>query len=328
MNHIDLATNISNLSYDTETHTSPSIYYGNHATHCAGIAAAIKDNGIHIAGVAPEATIVSISNLMTVSDNTPLNLANGITWAYQNGVDIISCSWYYPTCHEAIDDAIKNAFTYGRQGKGCVIVFAGGNFSNDTVTYPANCNDTILAVGSINNTGVKADSSNYGTGLDLVAPGVRILSTLPNDSIGYKQGTSMACAHVAGVAALILERNPELTVNQVNSIINSNAKKISGVNFNVTKPDGLWNNEYGYGLVDAYNSLMNTPTAIYIQNETISGTRIITADNIYVGKDVTNTKEHGDVILGQGNISLKAGFTKIKNSTTVPLGTTLKIENN
>lgn len=137
----------------------------------------------------------------------------------------------------------------------------------------------------------------------------------------------MACPHVAGVAALILERNSELTVNQVNSIINSNAKKLSGVNFNVTKPDGLWNNEYGYGLVDAYNSVINTPSTVYIQNDTITGTKILLADNIYVGRDVTNTKEYGDVTLGQGNITLRAKNVVIKNCTTVPLGTTLKIEN-
>lgn len=329
MDHIDLSSNISNLSYDTETGTSPcDTIYGNHGTHCAGIAAAKKDNGIQIAGVAPDAKIVSISSTLNIyTSNILLKLADGITWAYLHGVDIISNSWHSPIKNEAIDESIQNAFRYGRNGKGCVIAFASGNRFSNIVNYPANCNDTILVVGAIDSTGVKRPSSNYGTGLDIVAPGGDILSTLPNDSAGYKSGTSMACPHVAGVAALILERNPELTVTQVNSIINSNAKKIPGVNFNVTKPDGLWNSKYGYGLVDAYSSVINTPHVVYIQNDTITGTTIISADSIYVGKDVTDTKEQGDVILGQGNITLKAGFIEIKNSTTVPLGTTLKIEN-
>ena len=327
MNHIDLASNISDLSYDTETGSSPSIVYGYHGTHCAGIAAAVKDNGIQIAGVAPEATIVPISNQMVVSTYAPSKLASGINWAYQHGVDIISNSWYYPTQHAIIEEAIQDAFRYGRQGKGCVIVFSSGNDYSCSVSYPANCNDTILAVGAIDSTGVKTLWSQYGDKLDIVAPGDSILSTFPNNKTGKDSGTSMACPHVAGVAALILERNSELTVNQVNSIICSNAKKISGVNFNVTKPDGTWNNEYGYGLVDAYSSVINTPSTAYIQNDTITGTRIISADSIYVGRDVTNTKEYGDVILGQGHITLKAKYTKIKNSTTVPLGTTLKIGN-
>ena len=326
LNHIDLSSNISSLSYDTETNSSPSIVYRAHGTHCAGIAAAVKDNGIQIAGVAPEATIISISNSLTGTTNSRLKRADGIIWAYQHGADIISNSWGSSTYHVAIDEAIQDAFSYGRQGKGCVITFSSGNDSMNTIGYPANCNDTILAVGAIDNTGTRSSFSNYGTELDLVAPGVNILSTIPNSQTDYKSGTSMACPHVAGVAALVLERNPELTVNQVNSIINSNTKKISGVTFNVTKPDGLWNNEYGYGLVDAYSSVINTPHVVYIQNDTITGTDVISADSIYVGRDVTNTKEYGDVILGQGNITLKAGYVEIKNSTTVPLGTTLTIE--
>ena len=77
--------------------------------------------------------------------------------------------------------------------------------------------------------------------------------------------------------------------------------------------------------MDAYSSIINTPSVVYIQNETVSGTRTISADNIYVGKDVTDRKEQGDVILGTGHIKLDAEIVEIKNSTTVPLGTTLEI---
>lgn len=328
LDHIDLATNISSLSYDTETNSSPSIVHDNdHGTHCAGIAAAKKDNGIHIAGVAPDATIVSISNKLEMNTCCELKLADGINWAYQNGVDIISNSWRTSEEHLAIKEAIQNAFRYGRHGKGCIIVFAAGNKGTDSIDFPARCNDTILAVGSIVKSGWRAIQSDYGEGLDLVAPGVGIYSTLPNDSAGPMSGTSMACPHVAGVAALILERNSELTVTQVNSIINSNARRISGVNYNVSKPDGLWNYQNGYGLVNAYESVIHTPSTVYIQNDTITGTRLISAENIYVGRDVTDTKAHGDVILGQGDITLHAECVEIKNSTTVPLGTTLTIEN-
>ena len=327
VNHVDLASNVGSLSFDTETNYSPSGLYGDHGTHCAGIAAAIKDNNLHIAGVAPEATIVPISNSMTFQSLNPCKLANGFIWAYQNGVDIISNSWIIYTPYSVLTNAIRDALIYGRQGKGCVVVFSSGNDTDYNIPYPANCNDSILVVGAIKKNGTRWADSNYGNKLDVVAPGVNIISTIPNNTTGYNTGTSMACPHVAGVAALILELNPGLTVNQVNSIINSNAKKLSGVNFNITKPDGLWNNEYGYGLVDAYSSVMNTPRTVYIQNETINGTRNITADSIYVGKDVTNLIGQGDVILGPGNITLKADYIEIKNSTTVPLGTTLKVEN-
>ena len=79
--------------------------------------------------------------------------------------------------------------------------------------------------------------------------------------------------------------------------------------------------------MDAYNSVINTPSTVYIQNDTITGSRVISADSIYVGMDVTNTQAYGDVMLGQGDITMKAGYVELKNSTTVPLGTTLKIGN-
>lgn len=335
MNHIDLVSNIGSLSYNTETGNSPSqlnIFLNNyaHGTHCAGIAAAAKDNGKLIAGVAPNATIVPINNSLDLSEQNSYKLARGINWAVEHDVDVISCSWG-ASPNGLLDNAIQNAFTNGRHEKGCVVVFAAGNKREDEnsydVRYPANCNDKILVVGAIDSTGLRLLDSCYGTELDLVAPGGNILSTIPFNITGRKSGTSMACPHVAGVAALILERNSELTVSQVNSIINSNAKKLSNVNFDVTKPDGLWNNQYGYGLVDAKNAVINTPGDAYIQNETIIGTRIITADSVYVGTDVTDTKPYGDVTLGQGDITIKAGYVEIKESTTVPLGTTLTIEN-
>lgn len=333
LNHSDLELNIDSLSYNTETGLSPSQIYEQeanhkHGTHCAGIAAAIKDNNRYIAGVAPDAKIISISNKLGYSTCTSLKLADGIVWAYEHGADIISNSWH-AEYHPAINEAIYNAFRYGRHGKGCVIVFASGNQINNesfAVDYPANCNDTVLAVGSIDRFGERATDSKYGAALDLVAPGVNILSVIPNDTIESKSGTSMACPHVAGVAALILQRNSELTVSQVDSIICRNAKKISNVIFNESKPYGLWDNKYGYGLVDAYNSARNTPSTVYIQNDSITGSRVISGENIYVGRNVTDTKEHGNVILGQGNIMLQARSVEIKNSTIVPLGTTLTIE--
>lgn len=109
------------------------------------------------------------------------------------------------------------------------------------------------------------------------------------------------------------------TYNSINQIY-------PGISFNVTNINGLWNDEYGYGLLDAYNSVINTPSTIYIQNDTIDGTRLISADSIIVGRDVTDEIEQGDVIIGQGNITLKANYIELKNSTLVPIGTTLKTE--
>lgn len=93
----------------------------------------------------------------------------------------------------------------------------------------------------------------------MVAPGVDVLSTLPNKETGLKDGTSMACPHVAGLAALILERNPRLTVTQVNDIIENNTKKVGPNKYNETRKNGTWNSYYGYGLINAEQALINTP---------------------------------------------------------------------
>ncbi len=262
VNHMDLAQNIYPLSFDTESGTSPAKLFGDHGTHCAGIAAAIRNNGIQVAGVAPDAKIVSISNSLYGTPNSQLKRADGFIWAYQNGVDVISNSWKSGTVHPAINEAIADAFKYGREGKGCVIVFAAGNdyaTNPDSISYPASCNDKILAVGAINSSGNRAYFSQVGDKLDVVAPGFGILSTLPNDKVGNKNGTSMACPHVAGLAALILERNPRLTVTQVNDIIEKNTKKVGPNSYKETRKNGTWNKSHGYGLIDAEKALVNTP---------------------------------------------------------------------
>ncbi len=255
--HSDLARNISPLSFDTESETSPSRIYSDHGTHCAGIAAAVRNNGIFVAGVAPDAKLVAISNSLRATSNSRIKRADGFCWAWKNGVDIISNSWGSSTRHDVLEEAIDSALTKGRDGKGCVIVFAAGN-DNHIVSYPANYRDNILTVGAIDSTGVRTYYSNYGDKLDVVAPGHYILSTIPGNTIGWMNGTSMACPHVAGVAALILERNPSLTARQVNDIIEKTARKIT-VNYDTYKRNGTWNMLYGYGLVDAYNAVMNTP---------------------------------------------------------------------
>lgn len=260
VNHIDLAQNIYPLSFDTESGTSPAKLYDSHGTHCAGIAAAVRNNGIQVAGVAPDAKIVSISNSLRSSTNSRLKRADGFVWAYKNGVDVISNSWGSTTQHAAINEAIADAFKYGREGKGCIIVFAAGNDGNRfPVAYPANCNDKIIAVGALDRDGTIAYFSQTGDKLDVVAPGIDVLSTIPNNDTISWPGTSMACPHVAGLAALILERNPRLTVTQVNDIIEKNTKKVGPNSYNETRKNGTWNKSHGYGLIDAEKALINTP---------------------------------------------------------------------
>ncbi len=257
LQHQDLAANIYSMSYDTGTNSSPSKIYGPHGTHCAGIAAAVRNNGIYVAGVAPDATLMSISNSLGAGPIYAMTLANGINWAWKNGADVISCSW---TCAESnlLDDAIDAAVTKGRDGKGCVFVNSAGNTSG-AISHPGDYGPDVLAIANMTKDGSLDAESAHGANMFVAAPGKDIYSTMPDNQIAKMSGTSMACPHVAGVAALVLERNPRLTAAKVREIIAKNAKKIGNRAYNITKTYGSWNEYYGYGLVDAYNAVLNTP---------------------------------------------------------------------
>lgn len=253
LTHNDLQSNISQNSYDTESNSSPSQIFGNHGTHVAGTVAAIKDNNLQVVGVAPQSTLISISNSLAGTPNSRIRRADGINWAWQNGADVINNSWGSAVQYDVIDDAIENALNNGRNGLGTIVVFASGNDFGG-VGYPANSNSNILAVGSITSTGNRSNFSNFGNELDVVAPGSAILSTINNNETDTFNGTSMAAPHVAGIAALILSVNPDLTVQEVNTIIESTAQKVGGYSYsnNSNRPNGTWDDEMGYGLVDAH----------------------------------------------------------------------------
>lgn len=214
---------------------------------------------------------MSISHDLITSSSFSQQLASGISWAWQHGADIINNSWgdkggtYYNIMHSALlENAIDNALTQGRNGKGCIVTFASGNKS-PSIDYPGNYRNEILCVGSIEASGKRFTTSAYGGKLDIVAPGKDIWSTLPNNSAGYATGTSMACPHVSGVAALILAVNPNLTGAQVRDIIEKTAQKVGGYSYATVagRSNGSWNSEMGYGLVDAYAAVQAASPAEY-----------------------------------------------------------------
>lgn len=263
LTHSDLAANIYELSYDATSKTSPSRIYKDtrvdsiHGTHCAGIAAAVRNNGRYITGVAPDAKIMSVS-IGFKRPKASESLADGINWAWKNGADVISCSW---GCNDndLIKEAIDSALIYGRNGKGCVIVAAAGN--QGYLDFPGRYRKEVMAVGCVDRYGNKIYYSGRGDNLFIMAPGDSILSTIYSDTIAYDSGTSMAAPHVSGVAALMLERNPNLTSEQVREIIAKTARKEPDYFFNPnkTKEFGTWNLSYGYGQLDAYKAVINTP---------------------------------------------------------------------
>ncbi|WP_317191108.1 S8 family serine peptidase [Alistipes shahii] len=200
--------------------------------------------------------------------------------------DAVTLSWGSSVKYQVIDDAISNALRNGRSGKGCVVVFASGNDYQSTVGYPANCNPEVIAVGAISSSGMRASFSNYGSALDVVAPGEDVITTTTNS--GYSSaisGTSFACPLVAGVAALVLSVNPDLTQKQVADIIESTAKKCGNYSYTTQSghTNGTWNNQMGYGLVDAYAAVIkakNTGSTVYFNDKTVTTDTVISGDEI------------------------------------------------
>ncbi len=265
--HVDLSPNYSSLSYDAQSMSYPCVYnyFLDHGTRVAGVAAAKGNNNMLIAGVAYNSTILRVSHDFVWTSTKSSELASGISWAWQNGADVINNCWgdegghYHDTlASPALESAIVNALTNGRSGKGAVVVFAAGNYGENgaIMDYPATFDNRLLTVGAIDRTGHRALYSGYGNALDVVAPGDSILTTAMDNNITYEYGTSMAAPHVSGIAALMLAANPNLSREEVVRFIELTANKISPSNTYYyytysNRYNGKWNNQMGYGLVDA-----------------------------------------------------------------------------
>ena len=213
-----------------------------HGTHCAGIVAAL-DNEIGVIGVAPLALIYAVKVLDSDGSGYLSDVVAGIQWAIDNQMDIISLS-----LGTNYDSQTLHAACSAADAAGILLVAAAGNDYRtrwgrewNTVDYPARYG-SVIAVGAIDNTDEKASWSSTGPGLELVAPGVGIRSTYWNGTYETHSGTSMACPHVAGVAALVLAGEPGLTNDAVRVRLQETADDLGETG---------WDTWYGYGLVDA-----------------------------------------------------------------------------
>ncbi|MBI4846428.1 MAG: S8 family serine peptidase [Candidatus Omnitrophica bacterium] len=210
----------------------PIDYYG-HGTHCAGTIAAIGNNNIGIIGVAPKAKIMPVKIFPNPYDSV---CADAIRYAADMGADVLSNSWG-PSSRNPSNPLVESAIEYA-YAKGCVVVFAAGNYNDDVAYYsPANYPKVITVAASDQND-QKCYFSNYGAEIDVAAPGGgmsgnvnNILSLLAaSHNSGFNSyivrtnylrlaGTSMACPHVAGVTALLLSKNSSFSNAQVKQAI-------------------------------------------------------------------------------------------------------------
>ena len=227
-----------------------------HGTHVAGTIGQRSNNGIGVAGVAPEVSILPVRVLDANGSGSNTWVANGILWAVDHGANVINLSLGSPMNSEAVADACAYAYE-----QGVTVVAATGNDGfTDFIGFPAAL-DTTIAVGSVDLANKIAFYSNQGQQIDLVAPGGDtttdsdgnglsdgvLQETIMNGQWSYYalQGTSMATPHVAGVAALVYA-NGVHDPDAIRSILNSTAKDLG--------PSGR-DNTFGHGLVDPVAAL-------------------------------------------------------------------------
>ncbi len=253
-----------------------------HGTHVAGTVAAETNNGIGVAGVAGGTGNNDGVRLMActfVEGNVPDIGAEAFVYAADNGAVISQNSWMYwylpenydriPALEEAMDYFRNNAGGSDQAMDGGVIFFAAGNENNNLSQYPHNL-DRLILVAALDNKDQKTNLTNYGTQISIAAPGAGvgtngILSTFPNEDYGYLQGTSMACPHVSGVAALVLSNNyGDITPEQLKRVVLETTDPIDHLS-----PD--YEGQLGTGRVNAYNALqvgngVTIPLGIRLQN--------------------------------------------------------------
>ena len=293
-----------------------------HGMACAGIIGA-TNNSIGIRGVASNINILPVNivpdyftldylnRIVSGGFGSNIEIAEAIKWAWQRA-DILSCSWGGGPASNDITSAINNARRYGRNGKGCVVVFASGNGypSIKDVSFPGNV-DGVITVGAIDNRGVIRNYSQRGASMDLVAPSGGspgdVVTTDRMGDLGYYtgnyylkfNGTSAACPQVAGVAALMLSANPALTEAQVRTILQNTAKDLGAPGFDHT---------YGYGLIDAYKAV-NSVFAI-------SGPFVVCSQETYTIQDLPSgtsiqwSTSNGNLQLVSGQGTRTAVFRK------------------
>ncbi len=247
--------------YDCTNNTSQVIDQP-HGTKVGGVIFA-GHNDYNMAGIAPNVSLINLRvNIWDYPTfNTSGELANAMIRAVNSGARVINNSWG-DSNHELYNlvrsSMLESALDYAIDND-VLLVFASGNsgeISGHQIDYPASAREEILAVGSINENLNRSSFSSYGNELDVVAPGSNIYTTDNSYSNYYavSSGTSMAAPHVTGIAALIFSINPNLTSGQVKNIIEQTAQKIGNYSYNNSSahPNGTWNNQVGYGLVDAY----------------------------------------------------------------------------
>ncbi|WP_257347025.1 S8 family peptidase [Pseudalkalibacillus decolorationis] len=219
MQHPDLVNRLTD-GYNVLTDSPLPNDDNGHGTHVAGIIASETNNGLGIAGLTWYNQIMPIKAMNGEGYGTSFNVSKGIRWATDHGADIINMSLGNYKASKAMEEAINYA-----NENDVILVAASGNENTNQTSYPAGF-DGVLGVAAVNPSMKRAPFSNYGKYVDVSAPGVDIASTYLDGQYAALSGTSMATPHVAALAGLIRSLYPDLTNNEVITIIKDTTEDV------------------------------------------------------------------------------------------------------
>ena len=292
-NHPDLIDNLvpGYDFYDDDNLPDPGLDDPNdaHGTMCAGLVAASGNNGLGVTGVVWNCRIMPVRIAATGGFITEADIATATRWAASNGADILSNSWGSRSCTFTLRSAIMDVTEpggIGREGKACVALFSSANDGHKIFPGSPAIYAEVIAVGATDPNDERYEYSNYGPELDLVTPsgyhggvtfpivpqwttditgyaGYSVYNSEPNvlDYTEAMGGTSAACPVAAGVAALILSVEPNLTNLEVQRILLRSARDLG---------EAGRDDYYGYGRVDARAALqmaLSPPATWFVDDD-------------------------------------------------------------
>lgn len=292
-NHPNLR-NITNTNLGRSFVGGTPIDRQGHGTHVAGTVASYGS----VSGVMQNAELVSVKVLNDQGSGTTFGIQQGVLYAAEIGSDVINMSLGGGGFNQGMADACQAAVNAGT-----IVIAAAGNDGRAGVSYPAAYN-SVIAVGSVTSNRTRSSFSNFGNGLEVMAPGSNIYSTYPNGQYRTLSGTSMAAPHAAGVAGLMRAVNPNLSVANARQILRDTAQDAGSSYY------------YGYGIVDALAAVIAAGGGSQPENET--QTSVTTNKSVYERGETVNISA---TVTDQNNRALQGA--SVDFTITRPNGTTI-----
>jgi thermitase len=284
--HPDLAGRVL-PGYDFVNGDSDAHDDNGHGTAVAGVAAASTNNALGVAGLTWSSPVLPVKVLGADGSGSYSNIIKGITFSADSGARIINLSLGGTSSSRALQDAVNYAW-----GKSAVLIAAAGNNGNSTPVYPAACN-LVVAVSATDSKDARPSWSNFGSYVELSAPGVSILTTHSASGYANYNGTSFSSPVAAGVAALVAATWPAASNAQIVDLLLKNADDIGAAGYDVY---------YGHGRVNAARAVLAASQAVAPDT---------TAPSAYFGSPAAGATVSGTVTIS-GDATDNVGVSRLE----------------